>query len=77
MCKLLVNRGANFQIVDNNKETPVIYARKKKNRSIVEYFNALKNSIKQREVLSRMVEIILYRKVVNLNQKGKEKRNNC
>ena len=54
MCKLLVNRGANFQIIDNNKETPLIYARKKKNKNIVDYFSGLKNSLRQHEAIKKI-----------------------
>lgn len=54
MCKLLVNRGANFQTVDHNRETPYIYAKKKKHRAIMEYFNGLKSRMKQQEVMSKV-----------------------
>ena len=50
MCKLLVNRNANYQLVDKNKETPIHYARKNKSRNVIEYFSSLKiQKIKHKE----------------------------
>lgn len=49
MCKLLVNRNTNFSQIDNNRETPLHYAKKNKHRNIVEYFSRLKKSIKKQK----------------------------
>lgn len=74
MCKFLVNRGANFQIVDNNKETPLIYARKRKNKSIVDYFSALRNSLRQHEAIRKIVIIILSKESSQPESKGQRKK---
>ena len=49
MCKLLVNRNANFGMVDANRETPLQYARKNKHKHVSEYLSSLKKSIKKQK----------------------------
>lgn len=59
MCKLLVNRNANFALQDANRETPLHYARKNKQKHVSEYLGSLKKSIKKQKDEVKMVTITI------------------
>ncbi len=50
MCKFLVNRGCQFDLVDRNKKTALHFAKTYKHHALVEYFNSLKETTKSRAV---------------------------
>lgn len=47
MCKFLINRGCQFDLVDKLKKTPLFFAKFHKRTSVCEYLSSLKDQSKK------------------------------
>ena len=48
MCKYLVNKGCQWDLVDKNKKTALHFAKTFKHTGIVDYFNSLRDLSRNR-----------------------------
>lgn len=47
MCKFLINRGCQHDLVDKLKKTPLHFAKQNKQTAVVDYLNSLKEQTKK------------------------------